>query len=193
MPARPRVIGTFLALGRVGCAGCDACSLRLGVGSWLLPSRSLWQPSAWRLHFPSDSSSVQLLVVSAAWDPQQAADTLPTPGSCWQHLPHELHAAGTNRDETHPRMRGTVYLPCLFVQPPLPDGILQENKPFHTLIAQWGNVGATGEENGGLTASRELAQSNAACNCLGVGVWQRLGPGYFCCCSLCSPAPFPIP
>lgn len=59
--------------------------------------------------------------------------------------------------------------PNLFMQPPLPDGILQENKPFCPSIAQW-------EENGGLTARRELAQSNAAHNCLAVGAWQCLGP-----------------
>lgn len=143
----------------------------------------LGQPSAWRLHFPSGSSSVQLLVVSAAWNPQQAADALPTPGSCWQHLPHELHADGTNRDETHPGMREQFISPACLCSHPFQMGFCSRTNLFHTLIAQWGNVGATGEENGGLTARREGAQSDAACSCLAVGVWQRLGPGYFCCCS----------
>lgn len=88
MPAKPRVHGAFLALGRVGCAGCDVGSLRLGVGAGCCPAGPFGSvpafPSAWRLHFPYDSCAVQLLgaAVSAAWNPSQAADTLPTPGPC---------------------------------------------------------------------------------------------------------------
>lgn len=149
-------------------------------------------PSAWRLRCPAHGCPVQPL---GCWSQQRRAHPrAASHGVSWQRLAPGLHMAGINSAETPGGGEGGSLSPqgvCGAAPSSWdPEG---EQSSAHGLPRTVGNTGVTRERDwGGLTGRAQFARSKAACNGLGVGVWQRLGSAYSCCCSLCSPAPFPL-
>lgn len=124
-------------------------------------------------------------------EPTRGLHPLPTPGGSWQCLPPGLLTAGTNGSETPGAGVPFVSPRCLWGRP-FQLGSHRRAELSAGLPHTVGNGNDKGKGLGGLTGRAQFAGGKAACNGLGVGVWQRLGSAYSCCCSLCSPAPFPL-
>lgn len=124
-------------------------------------------------------------------EPARGLHPLPTPGGSWQSLPPGLLTAQTNGGET-PRAGGPFVSPRCLRGCPFQLGSRRRAELSARVATHSGEWERQGEGTGGLTGRAQFAGGKAACNGLGVGVWQRLGSAYSCCCSLCSPAPFPL-